>query len=127
MMSTILLVDDDADLVEAYKLVVTQHGHEVKAAYSAEEARELLKSGDRPDVIVLDVMMERKDSGFELAREVNEQFPDLPVILLTGVHQALSKSFHFEADETWLPVVRFLDKPVDPAVLAKEIDTALAG
>ena len=125
-MGTVLLVDDDADLVEAYKLVVTQHGHEVQAAYSAEEARGLLKAG-RPDVIVLDVRMERKDSGFDLAREVNEQFPDLPVILLTGVHQALSRSFHFEADETWLPVVRFLDKPVDPAVLAKEIDTALAG
>ena len=125
-MGTVLLVDDDADLVEAYKLVVTKHGHEVQAAYSAEEARALLKAG-RPDVIVLDVMMERKDSGFDLAREVNEQFPDLPVILLTGVHQALSRSFHFEADETWLPVVRFLDKPVEPAVLAKEIDTALAG
>lgn len=125
-MGTILLVDDDADLVEAYKLVVTQHGHKVKAAYSAEEAREVLKSG-RPDAMVLDVMMERMDSGFDLAREVNEQFPDLPIILLTSVHQAVARSLHFEPDETWLPVVKFVDKPVEPAALAAEIEAALAG
>ena len=124
-MGTILLVDDDVDMIEAYKLVVTQHGPEVKVAYSAEEARELLKS-ERPDAIVLDVMMERLDSGFDLAREVNQQFPDLPVILLTGIHRAVSRSLHFEPDETWLPVVKFLDKPVDPGVLANQIDAMLA-
>ena len=125
-MGTILLIDDDVDLVEAYKVIVTQHGHEVEVAYSADQARELLKSS-RPDAIVLDVMMERKDSGFELAREVSKQFPDLPIIMLTAVHQAVPKSLRFEPDETWLPVVKFVDKPVDPAVLAKEIDAALAG
>jgi len=124
-MGTVLLVDDDADLVEAYKLVVTQHGHEVKVAYSAEEARESLKIG-RPDVIVLDVMMERLDSGFELAREANERFPDLPIIMLTSVHQAVPRSMHFAPDETWLPAVKFVDKPVEPTDLAKEIDAALA-
>lgn len=126
MMGTILLIDDDVDLVEAYKVIVTQHGHEVEVAYSADQARERLKSS-RPDAIVLDVMMERQDSGFELAREISQQFPDLPIIMLTAVHQAVPKSFHFEPDETWLPVVKFIDKPVDPAVLADEINTALAG
>lgn len=124
-MGTILPIDDDVDLVEAYKLIVTQHGHKVKAAYSTEEARELLKS-ERPDAIVLDVMMERLDSGFDLAREVNQQFPDLPVILLTGIHQVMPRSLHFKPDETWLPVVKFLDKPVDPGVLANQIDAMLA-
>ena len=102
-MGTVLLIDDDVDLVEAYKLIVTQHGHGVKAAYSAEDRRELLKS-ERPGAIVPDVMMERLDSGFDPAREVNQQFPDLPIIPLAGIHQVVCRPFHFEPDETWLPV-----------------------
>ena len=125
-MGVILLVDDDADLVEVYKLALTQHGHEVKACYSAEEARETLK-GDRPDAIVLDVMMEMKFAGFALAREVHQQFPDLPIIMLTGLLQVTDRALHFESDETWLPVAKFLDKPVDPMALANEIDAMLAG
>jgi CheY-like chemotaxis protein len=125
-MGTILLVDDDVAWTEACKLVVTQHGHEVRVAGSAEEARQLLRSG-RPDAIVLDVMMERMTSGFDLAREVHKQFPDLPIILLTSLHQAVSHSLHFEPDEDWLPVTKFLDKPVEPEVLIKEIEGALAG
>ena len=124
-MATILLIDDDAGLVEAYKLVVTQHGHEAKVAYSAEEARQLLKAG-RPDAVVLDVMMERMDSGFDLAREVNQQFPDLPIIMLTSVHQSVPRSLHFEPDETRLPVSKFVEKPVAPAVLINEIEAMLA-
>jgi len=124
-MATILLVDDDVACIEAYKLVVTQHGHEVVVANSAAEARQRLQGG-RPDAIVLDVMMERMTSGFDLAREVHKQFPDLPIILLTGLHKAVAHSLHFEPDEDWLPVTKFLDKPVDPAVLAKAIEAALA-
>jgi len=125
-LATILLIDDDADLVEACKMVIAGRGHEVKSARSAAEARELLKGG-RPDAIVLDVMMETKDSGFDLAREVQQRFPGLPIVLLTSVHDAVPPSMRFEPDETWLPVIRFLEKPVDPAVLADEIDGMLAG
>jgi len=125
-MGTILVVDDDADLVETYKLALTQGGHEVQACPSAEQARKLLAKA-RPDAIVLDVMMETKVSGFELAREAHERYPDLPILMLTGVHQATDRAMHFEPEETWLPVARFLDKPVDPAVLAKEINAMLTG
>jgi len=120
-MGNILVVDDDEDLVETYKLALTGHGHVVQSAYSAAQARELLKKS-RPDAAVLDVMMETKGSGFELAREIQRLYPRLPVVLLTSVHQAVPHSFHFEPDESWLPVAKFLDKPVDPEILAKEVD-----
>lgn len=125
-MATILLIDDDVDLVEMNSVVLSHRGHEVLKAYSASEARKQLDGGARPDVVVLDVMMEEVSAGFDLAREIHEKFPDLPTIMLSGVQAATGVPFRFKPDETWLPVVRFLDKPVAPAALANEIEQLLA-
>ena len=124
-MATVLLVDDDVDIIKTCEMAITQHGHEVKAANSAEEARQLF-SETKPDVIILDVMMETKTAGFEFAREVHSQCPELPIIMLTSIHEEVPVSMRFGPDETWLPVVKFLDKPIDPVVLANEIDAVLA-
>jgi len=123
-MGTILVIDDDEDLVEAYRQVLARHGHKAQAAHSAEQARELLKAG-RPDAVILDVMMETRDSGFELAREIHQEFSDLPIIMITAIHHAMDPSFRFQPDETWLPVATFLDKPVDPAALAEKVNAVL--
>jgi len=123
-MGTILIIDDDVDLVESYRLAITKRGHDVRAAHSAAQARELLQAF-RPDAVVLDVMMETMDSGFELARQAHEQYPGLRMLILTSVHGATPAAMHFEPDETWLPVAKFLDKPVDPAALADEIESLL--
>ena len=94
------------------------------AAYSASEALvEIAK--DRPDVAVLDVMMESISAGIELAREIHRKHADLPMIMLSGVHAATGVPFRFTPDETWLPVLKFLDKPVEPGKLAGEIEAAL--
>ncbi len=69
-MAYILLVDDDQDLVEMNKTVLTQRGHTVLAAYSAAEARQAVRT-KTPDLAVLDVMMEDKTAGFELARHLH--------------------------------------------------------
>jgi DNA-binding NtrC family response regulator len=123
-MATILLVDDDVDLVEMCRLVIEHRGHAVKSAYSAAEAREVLKTC-APDLVVLDVMMESETAGFELAREIHEARPETPSIILSGVHSATGVPFRFEPDPTWLPVVKFIDKPVPPTALADEIDAIL--
>lgn len=124
-MATILLIDDDVDLVEMNAAVLAHRGHKVVKAYSAAEARRKLAEGPAPDLVVLDVMMEEVSAGFELAREIHDKFPSLPTIMLSGVHAATGVPFRFKPDETWLPVTKFLDKPVPPAVLAKEIDAFL--
>jgi len=125
-MATILLIDDDVDLMEMNVAVLGHRGHKVMTAYSAKEARRKLAEGLEPDLVVLDVMMEEISAGFELAREIHEQFPFLPTIMLSGIHAATGVPFRFKPDETWLPVAKFLDKPVAPAALAKEIDALLA-
>jgi DNA-binding response OmpR family regulator len=122
--ATVLLIDDDVDLVEMNRAVLEHRGHRVLAAYSAAESRQVL-AAQNPDIAVLDVMMETVSAGFDLAREIHGSLPALPIIILSGVHEAMQLPFHFEPDETWLPVLKFLDKPVAPAALANEIEALL--
>ncbi len=123
-MATVLLIDDDVDLVEMNRIVLTQRGHRVRTAYSAAEARASLAE-QVPDVAVLDIMMESDSAGIELAREIHEQCPSLPVVILSSVHEAKKLPYRFTPDESWLPVLKFMDKPVDPAALADEIANIL--
>jgi CheY-like chemotaxis protein len=125
-MAKILLVDDDVDLVNMNRVVLERRGHQVTAAYSAQEAREAMAKVT-PDLAVLDVMMESASAGFELAREVHQKFPHLPMIVLSGIHEATGLPFRFDPDEEWLPVLKFLDKPVEPSELAREIESVLQG
>jgi two-component system, OmpR family, response regulator SaeR len=125
-MAHILLVDDDQDLIEMNKAALEKKGHKVSAAYSAEEARKAVKD-KLPDLAVLDVMMEDKTAGFELARHLHEQAPNLPMIMLTGIRKEMNLNYSFEPDETWLPVTKFLEKPINPRVLADEADKLLSG
>ena len=124
-MAHILLVDDDQDLIEMNRTVFSQRGHNVKIAYSAAEAQKIAQSGP-PDLAVLDVMMEDKTAGFELARSLHALYPAMPMIMLTGISKEMGLGYAFKPDETWLPVSKFLEKPINPRVLADEADKLLA-
>jgi len=123
-MARVLLVDDDVDLVEMNQLVLAHRGHEVRCAYSAAEARELL-SAERPDVVVLDVMMESELAGVDLVREIHARMPDLPIVMLSGIHRVKDAAERFAPHERDLPVIRFLDKPATPERVACEIEAIL--
>ncbi len=125
-MAQILLVDDDQDLIEMNRTVLTQRGHKVAVAYSAAEAQTLAQSHP-PELVVLDVMMEDKTAGFELARHLHANHPEMPMIMLTGISKEMRLGYSFQPDETWLPVSKFMEKPVNPRVLADEIDKLLGG
>jgi CheY-like chemotaxis protein len=125
-MAQILLVDDDQDLIEMNRTVFAQRGHNVRVAYSAAEALKLAQAHP-PELAVLDVMMEDKTVGFELARQLHEANPRMPMIMLTGISKEMGLGYTFQPDETWLPVSKFIEKPVNPRVLADEADKLLAG
>jgi CheY-like chemotaxis protein len=124
-MATIMLIDDDVDLVEMNRAVLTHKGHTVKWAYSAKDASKMLESAP-VDLAVVDVMMESMSAGFDLVRELHERFPKLPMVVVTGVHQALDLQFKFTPDKDWLPALKVLEKPLAPADLAKEVEAILA-
>jgi CheY-like chemotaxis protein len=123
----VLLVDDDADIIEIYRTVLEQHGHEVAAAYSAQQAWGAMDTAV-PEVLVLDVMMEEFDAGFRLAHDVAIKYPTLPILMLTAVHDYMSDAWQFDKDQDkgWLPVYRFLEKPVSPEHLLAAIKEATA-
>jgi CheY-like chemotaxis protein len=123
-MALILLVDDDQDLIEMNRTVLAQRGHNVATAFSAAEAQAIAASNP-PELAVLDVMMEDKTAGFELARQLHTLYPTMPMIMLTGISKEMRLGYSFEPDETWLPVSKFMEKPVNPRVLADEVDSLL--
>lgn len=120
MSATVLLVDDDREFVAANRLVLEKTGHRVVTAHDGESGRKKALEV-RPDVIVLDVMMETNQAGFELARWLRsqEQTRNAPIIMLTGINQKFP--LNFDKDDIWLPVDEFLEKPVDPDALLDAI------
>jgi DNA-binding response OmpR family regulator len=125
-MAKILLVDDDQDIIAMNRTVFTQRGHTVQVAYSAAEAKGIAQA-DPPELAVLDVMMEDKTAGFDLARSLHTMYPDMPMIMLTSISQEMGLGYTFKPDETWLPVSKFFEKPVNPRVLADEAEKLLEG
>ncbi len=116
----VLLVDDDRDFVEANKLVLESGGYEVETAYGGEEGRQKAVETE-PDVIVLDVMMETNQTGFEVARWLRAQDTtcSIPIIMLTGINQEFP--MNFDKDEVWLPVDEFFEKPIEPDQLLETV------
>ena len=82
----ILLVDDDVDFVDLNKAVLQNQGFEVAAAFSGREAMEKVRF-EKPDLIVLDLMMEKHDAGFTFAKAVKADplHKNIPILMLTAV------------------------------------------
>ncbi|MBP7603422.1 MAG: response regulator [Spirochaetes bacterium] len=120
MAKKILLVDDDSDLVASLSQALTMNGYEVSVAYSgAEGLARLLEV--RPDLMILDVMMETDTAGFEMAYQVRSARPtskyrevkDTPIIMLTAINQVTNSRFSLNEGQSFLPGVNdFLTKPV---------------
>jgi DNA-binding response OmpR family regulator len=109
----ILVVDDDPDLVESVAMKVESENFRVAKAYDGIEAWEKIKE-ERPDLIILDVMMPRKN-GYELCDELkkDDQYKDIVVVLLTAVGDAVTttKYTHFGGKTTLAD--DFIPKPID--------------
>jgi len=123
---TILVADDDEDFRTQLSLELGAAGFRVLAAGSEKEAVALLESS-RPDMAILDVMMENMDSGLILSHKVKRRYPDVPVILVTnvvgdtGVYIDLST----RDERSWVQADAVLDKPVRFEQLQREIKRLL--
>jgi CheY-like chemotaxis protein len=118
----VLIVDDDVDFLEIHSAVLTHRGYHVITARSSKECLEELDRA-RPDVVVLDVMMEQFDSGFKLSKKIKDKHRDLPVMLLTSIGAQTGLDFSSNQDllkATGADVL--LDKPVSPKVFIDEIE-----
>jgi len=118
----ILLVDDDPDFVESNKQLLEANGYDVIFAHDGAAGLEKAKQ-EKPDLMILDVMMASNTEGFEVSRKIPEtpELKDMPVLLVTGIRKEMNLPFGFEPDESWLPVDSVFEKPIDPQTLLDEI------
>jgi CheY-like chemotaxis protein len=125
-MKKVLIIDDDADLREAMKTVLSGV-YELREAGSKKQALETLKTYT-PDLVLLDVMMESNNAGFELAREIksNKKLEAVKILMITGIDNVMKMDFKKEAgDKDWLPVDDYIVKPVEPKTLLSKIQKLL--
>lgn len=123
----ILIVDDDVDLTDSLKVILERAGYGAMTAANRVEGMERIRT-ERPDLVILDVMMETWQDGFDMSRELkaDPQLSSTPILMLTSIEEKTGIEFKSSAgDPTWLPVDGFLDKPVEPDVLLAEIGKLL--
>jgi len=120
MAKKILIVDDDKDLVLSLAQALKSNQYEVVEAYSAREGLATLLE-EKPDLVVLDVMMENDTAGFEATYQIRNKRPgsrysevkDVPIIVLTAIDQVTNSRFSLDESDSFLPGVNdFLTKPV---------------
>lgn len=123
MAKKILIVDDDADLVEAITSLLESKGYEVISAPNGEEGFQKAKSLS-PDLMLLDVMMTRKTEGFDVVRNIKSstETRDIPVVMITGIRKDMNLPFGFEPDSDFLPAQAVLEKPVKPEKLIETVE-----
>ena len=130
-MAKILIIEDDPDMLMSTRMTLESAKHEVLEARSGREGLEKIKS-ERPDLIILDVMMDTSTEGFQLALRLRNPDPkselaeyrDIPILMLTAIHS--TTPLRFEPDIDYLPVELFVDKPIDPDDLLKKVDWVLS-
>ena len=124
----ILIVDDDLDLANAMQAILESRDYAVVIASDKTGGMELVRT-EKPDLLILDVIMSTWSDGFDMARELKSQseLKDMPILMLTGVKDMTGIDFKSSAgDPTWLPVEGFLDKPVESETLLAEVEKILS-
>jgi CheY-like chemotaxis protein len=126
MKKTVLVVDDDVDILESRKIVLEHNNFNVLTAATIGVAWEMLQK-QQVDIIILDVMMEKDTDGFTFAQKIkaDAKFKQIPIIMATAVNQRTKFRFNPETDEDFLPVEKFMEKPIDPDDLIMAISGLL--
>ena len=125
---SILVIDDDRDFAMSTKTFLEGRGYTVNTAVNGTEAWEKIQAG-KPDLVVLDIMMDYDAEGFNLAYKLrqDEVWRNLPIVIVSGFSQYLTEKmdqFQFVLGQDW-PADSYLEKPVNLNELAKTIDRFL--
>ena len=126
----ILVIDDDPDMVEALSMPLEANGYRVSHAANGALGLKMIREL-KPDLIILDVMMETATAGFQVSLALRSPDPKseyaaykgIPILILTSIHS--TTPLRFGPDQDYLPVDAFIDKPVDPDRLVAQVGQLL--
>lgn len=123
----ILIIDDDPDFTESIRTVLETKGYKV---YSAENKDEGFKNieGILPDLIIMDVMLEKMSDGFDLSRKLksDEKYKKIPILVLTAIGERTGFQFSAAGDKAWLPIDDYAEKPIKPDELISKVEKLLS-
>ncbi len=120
-MSLIAVIDDDPDIREATTLVLNSKGYEVITAGNPDDGYKLVTE-KKPNLIILDVMMDEPDDGFFLAQRFRKENIKTPIIMYTSVSKAIGMDF---GASDMVPVDDFVEKPISPDTLIQKVEKFL--
>ena len=129
----ILIVDDDPDIVESLKMTLEANRYEVYTAANGKEGMNQVKSV-KPDLIILDVMMDNITEGFQVTYQLRNpdpqseyaQYSKIPIMMLTAIGEKKHMKFSTQTDGDFLPVDDFVEKPIRPQVLLEKVKKLLS-
>jgi two-component system phosphate regulon response regulator PhoB len=116
----ILVVDDEPDVLRMLEVVLGRHGHDVVAASSGMEGL-VLAASERPDLVLLDIMMEGMD-GWEVLKllKLDERTREIPVVILSARVEARDKIRGLQEG-----AVDYVTKPFSVKGILESIDLIL--
>lgn len=116
----ILVVDDEVYILHILEFSLAVEGYDVMTAPSGEQALQMIEE-DRPDLIVLDILMPGID-GLEVCRciKADERLADIPIIFLSAKEQKADRAFGLA-----LGASAYISKPFSPQKLIEEIQVVL--
>jgi len=126
----ILIIDDDPDFSEAVTPILESALYDVVTALSPEEGKKKIFS-EKPDLILLDIMMDSLFDGFSLCHEIKtseeyKEFKDIPVIFVSAVKKMTGSRFQFNTrDQGMVGPDDYIDKPVKSEDLLTRIEKLL--
>jgi len=127
MKKKLLLIDDDEVLLRSFQVILESNGFDVITCNEGKNGFLILKQ-DKPDLLVLDVMMNTNLEGYNLLHMIKSypEYRNMPIILLTGMRDQLGVNLYSAVeDESLFPNVRFQDKPINPHLLVEMISDML--
>ncbi|MCJ7618975.1 MAG: response regulator [Anaerolineae bacterium] len=125
-MARILVVDDDVDFQVIMRRMLEAEGYEVSIAENGNQALEMVRRGQMPDVILLDVMMATTLEGVAVAREIkgDAALEDVPIIMVSSIATSPEAAEFPEYEH--IPIDGWLSKPVQRDVLLKTLERFLS-
>lgn len=122
----ILVADDDRDLLYQMSHILKSKDFEVIEANTQQEAESKLKEF-QPDLAIVDLMMEKKDSGFILCHKIKKSYPDVPVIIVSALTAETGMMFDLTdpSNSNWIKADAFIDKNIRPDQLLREVNKLL--
>ncbi|HRS54272.1 MAG TPA: response regulator [Bacteroidales bacterium] len=122
----VLIVDDDIEYLFQMKINIEKMGFQVITAEGQLEAEQILEKM-KPDIAIIDLMMESEDSGFILSYKLKMKYPDIPIIIATAVTAETGITFENDLSQnnSWIKADLFIDKGIRMEQLQREINKLL--